>query len=455
MAKLFNAPTEAVALRSMCSKDPKVSGALLARLSDEHFHTDEGQEVHTRIRNYFNKKGNVPAFKLLCEDIGLSEDARDFLRSADGVAKNTGQVDQLFDNLNRYRQTRLYYRLTKSIMKHLEQPKVDPEEMNNMIGEVLARAQLRRSEAAQIVNIGRDSNLREILTEVLYGENNDNCIPTGFKTFDRPNGGFFRGSLVTIGGTSGGGKSVVANQLAFNQASFGYKSTLVPLEMSIDEMISRGASTASGFSSIDIFLKKLADDERDTIWRRYMKKDRAIRNAGGRMTLFKPKEDMSIEELMNALHSIKTDVIYIDYITLLKGADGDDQWRKLGQIARFGKIHAESYNKVVVMLAQINEEGKLRYSQAVKEHSSLAWTFVATKESKEKGYLNIEMLKSRNQVDRPFTLRIEYDKMRVRDLDESELQKMAGEERKDRKSKKSSKSRDGKADDYTPKNLTE
>jgi DnaB-like helicase C terminal domain len=260
--------------------------------------------------------------------------------------------------------------------------------------------------------------------------------------------------------------SILANQLNLNQASIGYKTALVPLEMSTPEMISRSASSISGSSSIDIFLKKLATGEKDQVWKRFTRFDRKVAKAGGRYTIFKPKEDLSIEELMAALHTFNSDVIYIDYITLLKGADGEDQWRKLGQISRFGKIYAENHNKVVVMLCQVSDDGRIRYSQAVKEHSSLAWIFVANKETKERGYLNIELLKSRNQVDRPFTLAADYAKMNVRDLQPEELKKIDSDKNSDKPKntgKKSGKkgekagptSKKGEASDYTPKDLTQ
>ena len=247
--------------------------------------------------------------------------------------------------------------------------------------------------------------------------------------------------------------SLVANQLNINQSSLGYKTTMVPLEMATSEQISRTMSNISGYSSIDIFLKRLASGERDEVYKKMRRFDRKVANAGGRYTIYKPKEDLTIEELMASLHNYSSDVIYIDYVTLLKGADGEDQWRKLGQIARFGKIYAENYNRVVVLLAQINEEGKLRYSQSVKEHSSLAWTAVATKESKEKGYLNFEMLKARNQVMKPFTLGIDYSKMSVYDLKpedqealDQERQTKSGSGKDSGDGKRKGKGKDGKRD---------
>ena len=439
-------------MKSLCSRDTKISGLILSRVDGSYFHTEEGKEAFERVQSYFTKKGEPPSYKLLCEDVSLSDSSREFLRNADGLAKSTRQAEQLLESLNEYRKTRLYYSLAKRVLAHLEQPKIDAEKLEMIVARSVSKIQLRRAGESEVLHMGKDSNIQEMLEEILYGEDNDNCIPSGFATFDKVNGGFFRGSLVTIGGTSGGGKSVMANQLSLNQATMGYKTNMIPLEMSTMEMMSRSMSNLSGYSSIDIFLRRLAKAEKDEIYKKFRRADRKIATAGGRYTIFKPKEDLSIEELMSAVHSFNADVTYVDYITLLKGADGDDQWRKLGQIARFGKIYAENYNKVIVLLAQINEEGKLRYSQAIKEHSSLAWTFVATKESKEKGYLNIDTLKSRNQVAKPFTLGIDYSKMTIFDL-KPEDQERLDQEPKETATKggaRNSKHREVSSSSYAP-----
>lgn len=142
----------------------------------------------------------------MCEDLGLSEDSREFLRSAEGAAKTTAQVEQLVNSLNKYRQTRVYYKMAKSLLRSLESTKIDPDELNELIGKALSSAQLRKAELATVINIGRDSNVREILEKVIYSEDTTNCIPTGFKTFDSVNGGFFRGSLISVAGNTGSGK---------------------------------------------------------------------------------------------------------------------------------------------------------------------------------------------------------------------------------------------------------
>lgn len=407
----------------------------MSQIREEYFYNEESKETFNRILALYNVNGQPPSFRLLAEDVALSEDTREFLKSGDiALVRTTSQAEQTLTQLDTYRKTRELYAIATGILKRLERPKVDVDNLTSKVADRLARVQTRRTTENSFFHLGKDSNAMKLVESILYDEDNDQCIPTGFKTFDDFNGGMFRGGLVIIAANTGAGKSIMANQLGINQSELGYKIALAPLEMTQVEMFSRTMSNLSGKSSIDIFLKRLATGEKDAIYRKVRRFDKRLAAKGGRYTIFKPQEDMSIEELMASVHPLNSDVVYVDYVTLLKGADGEDQWRKLGQIARFCKIYAEIHNKVVVLLCQLSDDGKVRYSQTIKEHANLALTWVATKDSRDRGYFNIELLKARNQIMAPFTLKVEYGKMKVSDLDPEELKTLEAEtKRKDRK----------------------
>ena len=435
MAKIFNSVVETAALRGLCSKNRAISGYFLSQVREDFFYNEESKEVFLRIQDFFSKKGELPAFRLLSEDLNISEDAREFLKSGEvGLVKTREQAEQVVHQLDEYRKTREMYTLATGILKRLEKPKVNIEDLASKVADRLTRIRSRKTTENHIFHLGKDSNAMQIIEDILFQEDQDQCIPTGFRDFDSVSGGMFRGSLVILGATSGSGKSMMANQLCVNQARLGYKPVLVPLEMTQTEMLARTIASITGLDSIDVFLKKLATGEKEAALKRMKRFDRSLMNKNGRYTIFKPQEDMSMEELLSALHSINSDVIYIDYATLLKGADGEDQWRKLGQIARMGKIYAENHNKVVVLLCQLSDDGRIRYSQAIKEHASLAWIWNATKDSRERGYLNIDLLKARNQVMKPFTVKVDYARMRVTDLEPNELKEVeAHNKRRDQK----------------------
>ena len=230
--------------------------------------------------------------------------------------------------------------------------------------------------------------------------------------------------------SSGAGKSHLLGQLCKNQAQIGYKVLLVPLEMTEEEQLIRLLANVSRIDSMKFQLKELATAEKERAEKRFARFERQVVKNGGRFSIFRPKHDMTIEEILAAIHPYGADVVYIDYITLLKGSTGEDQWRKLGEIARYGKVYAGNHNKVVVLAAQVNEDGKLKYSQTIREHSSVAWVFVATKESKEKGVLNIDVLKSRNQKGKNFSVKVDYEHSHIYDLPAEELHAAEDAEKK-------------------------
>jgi len=139
MARLYSSPTEAIALRSMCSRDRTVSGYVYSQVDESAFYNDESIEAFGRIRTHMGKHGEPPAFKLLCEDLALSEGARDFLKLAEGQAKTVEQAEQVVSNLDKYRKTRLMYNLGKGLLQKLEAPKIDPDEVLEIVSRRIAR----------------------------------------------------------------------------------------------------------------------------------------------------------------------------------------------------------------------------------------------------------------------------------------------------------------------------
>lgn len=405
----------------MCAREPRLSGGLLSQLDESHFYGDECAEAYSAILKFIETKGSPPTFNYLCESRDVSNTTRKLLLEAGAPPRNTTQLGELVSRLNKLRSTRIFYSLCSEGLSMLQADRLDMEAMTNLAQERISEMQRSKSTEGMLTHIGRDGNADDVAYEILYGEKRDQFIPTCWKTFDEPNGGMPRGGLVTIGGSSGAGKSHTVIQLAKSQAMLGYKVVVVPLEMTREETLVRMMANVSGMDSLRINLQRLTSDERDFVWRKYKRFQKLVEQRGGRFTIYAPEEDVTIQETMAAVHSYGADAVYIDYIGLLSGADGDDQWRQLGRIARYGKVYAGIHKKVVALAAQVGEDGRIRYSQAIKEHSSLAFVFMATKESREHGFLNISMLKGRNQRLFDFTLKIDYATSTVRDLEADEV----------------------------------
>lgn len=444
-ARLISTKSELAALRGLCSKKRRIAARILAGTDLSYFQNEASQEAFKKIRNIILKTGASPMWSDLKEDPSLDEDTRDFLEDSKIKVKTTEEADAVVRTLNKYRQLRGLWRISQDILSELQSKKVDGPALLERTSDDVTQLRMARSLKDIALHIGKSNNSYEMVKKLLYGKTIKNFLPTGFRDFDVKNGGIFFKSVLVIGGTSGGGKSALANQLAMTWTKLGENVVLVPLEMSKEEQVGRILANMSKIDIRKILLQRLSDDEKKLVEKKYKKYVRKANAQEGRYTIFKPEEDMSIEEILPVVSTYGPRVIIVDYISLLKGISGEDQWQKLGNVARFCKIFAAANDLIVVLLAQVSDDGRIRYSQAIKEHADYAWVFVSTKESRENEIINIEQIKGRNVQLFPFSLKAKLNIMRISDLDHDELEAL----RKEKKNKKKSKREKDYIDDIS------
>jgi len=411
--KIASPRAELAVLRGLCHREKKIAGTLMSSVDESYFFYDESIEIFGAIRKHMTASGSTPTYRLLIEDPALSDKARDHLRDSQATITTVAEADKAAKILNSYRQARGLFNLAANINERMKASKVDIEGLLEESATAINITRSKKSTEDAFLHFGKNNNSNATVKSLLFDDNSETIIPTGVKDYDEVSGGFARGSLVTIGANSGGGKSTVANAMAISMANMGYKVLLVPLEMSKKEMTARTMANVTKTNLTKILLQRLATGERDLVYKRYRRWVKRVKEKGGRYTIFKPQEDMTIEEVMAAISAYECDVVIIDYISLLKGVDGDDMWRALGSVARYAKINAEVENRVNILLCQVSDDAKIRYARAISEHSSNSWVWVATKESKESGLTKIEQPKSRNSLAFPFTIKLEYEFMRV------------------------------------------
>lgn len=417
--KLVSPKAELAVLRGMCHKDKKIAGTLLAGVDESYFHSPESIEVHQAIQRIMSDTGESPSYRLLIEDPDLSKDARNHLRESQSSVVSVADAKKAVSNLEKYRKRRGIYNLVVDMSNQLKAPKFDAEAVLHKASSAISVIRAKKATDESFLHFGRNNNSMKTVDSILYEDNSGEVIPTGIDAFDAVSGGVYRGALFTIGANSGGGKSIMATVLAKNFAERGYKVVLVPLEMSKKEMTTRLMASVTGTDFSDLWLQRLSTGDRDRVRKKFRKWLRKVKKNGGRLTIYKPEQDETIEEVFAATAAYDADINIIDYIGLLKGVDGDDQVRALGQVARYGKINAENTGRANILLSQLTDDGKIKYSRAIAEHSSLAWTWMATPESKETGVTKIEQPKSRNSLAFPFYVKIDYAKMQIHSMDMS------------------------------------
>ena len=135
-----------------------------------------------------------------------------------------------------------------------------------------------------------------------------------------------------------------------------------------------------------------------------------------RLTIWCPERDMGIMDLATEAKPYNYDIVYIDYIGLLKMDAKKALWEMLGVHARNAKMAANASNSVWVLLAQRDEEeNKIKYSQAIKAFAHVVWSWERTDKDKEAGIVQISMMKNRGGKVHDFTLEAQMDIMSFRD----------------------------------------
>ena len=233
--------------------------------------------------------------------------------------------------------------------------------------------------------------------------------------------------------------SLMAIQVALHQALLGARICIVSLEMTREETIRRILSnlTAIPLSQINR-AHELDNATRRLLMKAWLDYNTRVRNNGGRLTIISPDEDVTLEDVLTLLKPYNYDNIVIDYLGLLKGMDGEDQWRRLGAGARYAKRYAGANKNIVTLLAQLSTEGIIKYSRAIMEHASLMWQWSYTDEAvRESRIITVKMPKARNLKAFDFSLVEKFPIMRIEDMDPSMVTNLAEERRKRKRASQS------------------
>ncbi len=429
--KLHNSDLEMSVLYSICEGDNKVKTTLLAYVTPDYFYNDYANEAIKRIFSIVKKAEEAPSFSELTTDPVLSESTRKKLKKYKGEVITDRKYKRRLKQLQEYHQVRELYFMSERLNKLMQGEKIDVEQALEDAADDLARIRTKKHRKQEIHHIGKSNNSSAIIKRLL-DKTPPKLVPTGFSAWDDVNGGVPYKALVGIGGPAGGGKTSLALQLAQNMTELGLEDVAyVPLEMDEDETLERIMANKAGVKLSKIKQKKTSSKEDRLIAKAYKNHVKKMKKNNTRLTVFSPEDDVNIEEVLLLLKPYAFRVIIIDYLTLLKGTDGDDasekQWQKIGQIGRRCKIWAKANDAIVVLVAQVDDEGKLRYSRALKEHANILWTWPVNKETRENKVMKISTEKARNLVMVDFDLGYDDELFQVFDVSKHN-EKDAGDE---------------------------
>lgn len=422
MSRKINSPkTEIAVLRGICSKNLKLSAHLLSTLNEDHFSSKSTKDIFNYVRKFARENKEIPSLRILAETTELSKESKQLLK--DGrlgpKLRTRADCDVAVTTLDEHRKMRIVNDIGLLVSEALGDSDSKAEDVLKEAAELLAKSRSRHANVDELATFGYKGDSLDLVKTVLKGKSIGQVIPTGYKAFDEENGGMFSGSLFIFGANSGAGKSHLSVSLAINMVSMGYKVVIVPLEMSKEEMVARMVANIAEVDSRLINTGKLTRKQQKRAYRKFKAWEEQCAEKGGWFMIYRPDRDVSIEETYEVIDAFNPDVGLVDYVTLLKEDSKKEQWKHLSDVARYAKINAETNKRLNILVAQINDDGTMRYSRALTEHANNSWVWLATEETKQQGVLKIKQPKARNHSDFPFTLGIEYKYSKVYDLEHS------------------------------------
>jgi replicative DNA helicase len=430
---LFNAELEELALVSLVKGEGLVRDVLFGHLREEHFFTSFGKEVFSRIKFLLKEKNLLPSEVSVIGDHTISENSKVVIKNSEFLLNETflktqHEVLTLTSQLDHWCRLRKLHQVHTLSGEALVNTNRDINStistLTNKLYEINTNSE---SFSSSITKLTDDSTLH-LIKDKIFAKRTDQCIPTGFKQFDQANIGLPRGGLTVLAGQTGGGKSLMALTMVKHMALSGFKACLVSLEMNEIELLERRFSSVTG---IPIALlrqsEKLTEQDKEAATFKFEEYQKSMKQAGGVEDYKCRLNDLTVEELLYGLKPYGYDVIVIDYLGLLKGVDGDDQWRRLSEAARFCKIFAEENNINIIALAQLSKDGEIRYSRGILEHANNSFSWVSDKRTKETGIIEVEQKKNRTGKTSNFFLEVDFTCMTMKDLsDNSKRDKFLG-----------------------------
>lgn len=191
-----------------------------------------------------------------------------------------------------------------------------------------------------------------------YDKKADSLLKTYYPSIDNLIGGLQGGNYMILAGSTGMGKTAMALNLVLNMARHNKKILLFSLEMTTDELLGRIIASEINISSENIRNRNLTPPEMDK-YIAYISsyKFTQLQN----LITIPATTNLSIAKIEEIARKSKADIVYIDYLGLIKGdTNKTSAYEEISNISRRLKLLAIETNKPFVVLHQLNRDNKSR-----------------------------------------------------------------------------------------------
>lgn len=429
-------------LKSACDSRDTIRSYLLPLLKEQHFSTSVTSHIFKRLVKLYVTTNNIPAWSDLIADPGIRKDARATMKELKAKTfKTESKTQSAYQTLERLRKVRAISELCANIEESLDQDAIDPDDIVSIIQSDLHKVSSNSADTV-ITRIGKDGNVDKLVKKIMT-KGGVRRIATGLTEFDSRNVGFPVGGVVILAANTGGGKSALLDNILHHMAfTQGVKAAFLPLEMDAEENVTRSMSRVANVSMEKLIdpLNKMTEKEREEAARQYIKYSKAMEKRGGALDILEPGFAANIENILNYLDPLEYDVIAIDYVGLMDGVNGDDQWRALSNAVAYAKRWASRPNRktLIIFAAQLTEEGFLKQSKAMADHCTNVIMWRVGEKEREMGLVELHQMKCRGGAVFSILQKVDFDHMLFSNPTKAEREEYELATRPDKKGKGSS-----------------
>lgn len=381
---LHNQRLEVLAMASLLDSDVElVRLELEAGLHESHFYTEDSLTTFRRIKN-LRRQNRSPSWAMIVADLAIPAENRKRMSALSHNIRlfaTQEEAREAFTTLDNLRKLRGMYDMAKSISETLNDDNpidVDAEiQKTAKTFETIQNGQ----ETSPHDDKATDARVVNIIDNLRMGDKR-NFILTGMSEFDKASGGVERGTNVTVGSESGGGKSHLALCLGLNMARNGQRVVFGSLEMPYKMVWTRALSYLTGISYTSLLLRQISVQQYDWVKDTYYTFQESLRRTGGCFRII-AEQTFTSASFLAGIAPYKYDVIVVDYLSLFEGMRGQDFWMRIGESAADFQSYAIRNAAVTITVCQTDEDGKARLSAQIKDNAGLMWTWTANKKDKD------------------------------------------------------------------------
>jgi len=336
-------------------KDRNYLSLISSVLKDTYFDDPAAKNIYKFVSEHFLNYQEIPQYDMIVNSVETEEqknEIRNFLEEIDNIDfDSSSQFDFLIDNTENWLKDKA---VKQAILKSVDiiDKQDDYSNIRNYVEDALAKTIK--------LNLGLDyfGHLADRLKRIL--QHVDTRVPTFFPILDDfINGGFPPYTLSVIVAAIHGFKSNMMANMISRQVLKGYTAFLLTLEMSEDAFAQRFDSIYSLLDINRLYLSEI-------YFKKLAKKLKEIKNIEGRGNLFIkqfPTGAASTQDFRTyiremIIRDIKPDIIYVDYINLMKSAiRTDGLYSSVKRIAEELRALGFEFNVPIVSVSQLNREG--------------------------------------------------------------------------------------------------